>query len=170
VDDVEIATENMKKNLHIKTEASSENNTAVVNDSQEQRVPVSQTAAVDNKLPHEEKLSENNDEQSASTSSRPAQQARDSSIKKKAEGSSPQKIVTSKPSGSSPQPQSVKGSSMKKTAPSCNWEDKGFTIQCLEGHNDLISSVDMDGSFLISGRFVMNEFEQNCWNMIGGKH
>jgi hypothetical protein len=59
---------------------------------------------------------------------------------------------------------------MKKTAPSCNWEDKGFTIQCLEGHNDLISSVDMDGSFLISGRFVMNEFEQNSWNRIGGKH
>ena len=36
----------------------------------------------------------------------------------------------------------------------CQWQDKKFNIKCLEGHNDQIFSVDMDGSLLISGRFV----------------
>ena len=157
-----MTTENMKTNLQIKTEATkngenSQNTVDVVNDSPQQRVPVQQTTVLDNKLPHEEKLSKNNDEQSGSTSSRSTLPACHSAVKKTVTSSSPQNpdnSVTSKLT-SSAQPQSLKeSSSMKKSARLCDWEERKFTTKCLEGHNDLISSVDMDGSFLISGRFV----------------
>ena len=135
----------MKKNVQINPE-NSENeensqNSTVLNEQPQQRVPVPQTAVLDNKLPHEEKLNTNkNGDHSESTSSRPALPTRDSPIEKKAKGSA--------------QPQSIKESSKKKGARLSNWEEMKFTMKYLEGHNDLISSVDMDGSVLISGRFV----------------
>lgn len=44
----------------------------------------------------------------------------------------------------------------KQSADSGNyeWQDKKFTVKCLEGHNDQVFSVDMDNSVLISGRLV----------------
>ena len=142
----------MKKNVQINPE-NSENeensqNSTVLNEQPQQRVPVPQTAVLDNKLPQEEKLSTNkNGDHSESTSSRPALPTRDSPIEKKAKGSTPQK-------NASAQPQRIKESSKKKGARLSDWEEMKFTTKYLEGHNDLISSVDMDGSVLISGRFV----------------
>ena len=158
VDDIEKATENMKTNLQIKTETTengenSRNTVDVVNDSPQQRVPVQQTAVLANKLPHEEKLSKNNDEHSGNNPSRSTSPECDSAVKKNVKSSSPRNSddsVTSKPS-SFAQLQTVKESRMKKADSLCDWEEKKFTTKCLEGHNDLISSVEMDGSFLISG-------------------
>ena len=138
----------------------------VLNKQPQQQVPVQHTTVLDNKLGHEdEKLSENkNGDHSESTSSQTALQARNSANEKKANVSSPQKTVISKSvvasSETSDQPQSTMKESCKKEknlkgkARLSDWEGKKFTIECLEGHNDLISSVDMDGWVLISGRFV----------------
>jgi hypothetical protein len=144
---------NMEKNLQIHQE-NSQNTADVLNEQTQQRVPVPQTAVLDNKLPHEEKPSANkNGDHSESTSGRPALQTRDSaSVARKVKGSSPQETVTSKPSVSSSQ--SMKESSKKRGARLNDWEEKTFTTKCLEGHNDLISSVGMEGTVLISGRFV----------------
>ena len=140
--------------------------TDVLNGQPQQQVPVQHTAAMDNKLGNEdEKQSKNkNGDHSESTSSQPALRADEFSIEKKPKSGSPQKTVPSKSlvtaSKTSDQPQSImkesdkKNTKLKEKVPLSDWEEKTFTIQCLEGHNDLISSVDMDGSVLISGRFV----------------
>ncbi|CAB3991914.1 F-box WD repeat-containing 7-like isoform X2 [Paramuricea clavata] len=142
---------NMEKNLQINQE-NSQNTADVLNEQTQQRVPVPQTAVLDNKLAHEEKPSANkNGDHSESTSGKPALQTRDSAIARKTKGSSPQETVTSKPSVSSSQSQSMKESGKKRGARLNDWEEKTFTTKCLEGHNDLISSVGMEGTVLISG-------------------
>ena len=141
--------------------------TDVLNGQPQQQVPVQHTAALDNKLGNEdEKQSKNkNGDHSESTSSQPALRTHEFIIEKKAKSGSPQKTVPSKSlvtaSKTSDQPQSIMKDSGKKNAKLkekvpliSDWEGKRFTVECLEGHNDLISSVDMDGSVLISGRFV----------------
>lgn len=162
----------MKKNQdknqeNSRNEENSQNSaTDILNGQPQQQVPVEHITLLDNKLGHEdEKLSENKyGDHSESTSSQSASQARDFGVEKKANVSSPQETVTSKSvvasSETSDQPQSTmkesskKGRDLKGKARLSDWEGKKFTIECLEGHNDLISSVDMDGSVLISGRFV----------------
>lgn len=34
------------------------------------------------------------------------------------------------------------------------WKDRKFTVRCLEGHHGPITSIDLDGSTLVSARFV----------------
>lgn len=140
--------------------------TDVLNGQPQQQVPVQHTAALDNKLRNEdEKQSKNkNGDHSESTCSQPALRTHEFSIEKKAKSGSPQKTVPSKSlvtaSTTSGQLQSImkesgkKDTKLKEKVPLSDWEGKRFTVECLEGHNDLISSVDMDGSVLISGRFV----------------
>ena len=136
--------------------------TDVLNGQPQQQVPVQHTAALDNKLGNEDENQgkNKNGDHSESTSSQPALRTHEFSIEKKAKSGSPQKTVPSKSlvtaSKTYDKPQSImKESGKKEKVPSISdWEGKRFTVECLEGHNDLISSVDMDGSVLISGRFV----------------
>lgn len=137
--------------------------TDVLNGQPQQQVPVQHTAALDNKLRNvDEKQSKNkNGDHSESTSSQPALRTHEFSIEKKAKSGSPQKTVPSKSlvtasttSTSIMKESGKKDTKLKEKVPLSDWEGKRFTIECLEGHNDLISSVDMDGSVLISGRFV----------------
>ena len=134
-----------------------ENIADVLNREPQQQVPVPQIAVLDNKLPYkeDEQNANKNGVHSESTSSTFTKQTRESSVEKKATSNSSQKTVTTKclvASDTAAKCESMKEGSGKTEK--TDWQGRKYTVKCLEGHNDLITSVDMDGSFLISGRCV----------------
>lgn len=157
--DVQVIPANMRENLHIndknsKNDKKSKNNPDFLNDEPQQQVPAFETATLKNesatKEEKEEKLAVNkNGDHLESSPSKLVLQTSGSAIRDKpATSSKYEKIATSA------KLQSMTESSSKHIARLNEWEGKKFTITCLEGHNDVISSVDMDGTVLISGRFV----------------
>ena len=149
--------EKIEKNLEI-NEKNSQHTHDVLNNQPQLQVPVEQTAVLDNKTPKVEEKTDikNGGHYSESIDGPSALEVQNAPIQKKGQSTSPSsrpKIV--KPSPASDTTQSMKDSGEKKKGSGFHdWEERRLTIKCLEGHNDLISSVDMDGSFLISGRFV----------------
>ena len=173
VDDIETMTQNVEKNLQINGESIQNGkniqNTSALNDQSQQRVPVPHTEAFDGNLQDgEPKLPA---KKNGNHSESPSIGTCENSIQKTEAMPATtvtvsQKSVTSKPQITSGHSEDMKENkkSRNNTAQHTDWEDRKFTIKCLEGHNDLISSVAMDGSVLLTGRFVkINDLKQQSF-------